>query len=145
MAAKVKLLAVLLQEKISLAKDSYESSLINNFALANNNKIYSYIRNITKPRSIPSTAHFNSLVASSDSDLFNYYFHSVFTNTSSLPSINDLPDLSYIINSIKFIEMEVYDDLIQTKHQVLMIFHPEYYNHILKSCSDHCIICLLFH
>ena len=44
MAAKVNSLEVLLQEKISSAKNSYGSSLINNFALANNNKIYSYIR-----------------------------------------------------------------------------------------------------
>ena len=85
-AAKVKSLEVLVQEKITSAKNSYESSLINDFALADNNKIYSYIRNITKTRSIPSTVHFDSLAASSNSDrvnLFNCYFHSVFTNTSS--------------------------------------------------------------
>ena len=55
MAAKVKSLEILLQEKIRLAKNSYETSLINDFALANSNKIYGYIRNITKSRSIPST------------------------------------------------------------------------------------------
>ena len=41
MAVNVKSLEVLLQEKISLAKNSYESPLINNFAQANNNKILS--------------------------------------------------------------------------------------------------------
>ena len=102
-----------LQEKISSAKDSYESSLINNFAHANNNKIYSHIRNITKSISIPSTVHFDSLAASSDkANLFNHYFHSVFTNTSNLPSINVLPDLLYTINSVEFTKMEVYDNLI---------------------------------
>ena len=116
MAAKIESLKVLLQEKITLAKNSYESSLINDFALANSNKIYSYIRNIfiTKSRSIPSTVHFDSLTASSDSDkagLFNQYFHSVFINTSSSPSIDDLPDLSHTVNSVEFTEMEVYDAL----------------------------------
>ena len=114
MAAKIKSLEVLLQEKITLAKNSYESSLTNDFAVANSNKIYSYIRNITKSRCIPSTVHFDSLTASSDSDkagLFNQYFHSVFTNTSSSLSIDDLPDLSHTINSVEFTEMEVYDAL----------------------------------
>ena len=114
MAAKIESLEVLLQEKITLAKNSYESSLINDFALANSNKIYSYIRNITKSTYIPSTVHFDSLTASSDSDkagLFNQYFHSVFINTSSSPSIDDLPDLSHTINSVEFTEMEVYDAL----------------------------------
>ena len=116
MAAKIESLKVLLQEKITLAKNSYESSLINDFALANSNKIYSYIRNIfiTKSRSIPSTVHFDSLTASSDSDkagLFNQYFHSVFINTSSSPSIDDLPDVSHTINSVEFTEMKVYDTL----------------------------------
>ena len=138
MAAKVKSLEVLLQEKISSAKDSYESSLINNFAQANNNKIYSYIRNITKSRSIPSTVHFDSLAASSNSDkanLFNHYFHSVFTNTSSLPSINDLPDLSYTINSVEFTEMEVYDVLISldsNKESGIDDISPR----ILQSCAE---------
>ena len=111
MAAKVKSLEILLQEKIRLAKNSFESSLINDFALANSNKIYSYIRNITKSKSIPSTVHFDSLTASSDSkkaSLFNQYFYSVFIYTSSSPSTDDLPDLSNIINSVEFTEMEVY-------------------------------------
>ena len=62
--------------------------------------------------------HFDSLAASSNSDrvnLFNRYFHSVFSNTSRLPSINDLPDLSdltYTIDSVEFTELEVYDVLI---------------------------------
>ena len=73
MAAKVKSLEILLKEKIRLAKNSYETSLINDFALANSNKIYSYIRNITKSRFIPSTVHFNSLTASSDSEKANLF------------------------------------------------------------------------
>jgi len=112
---KVNSFEALLHEEIASAKNSYESSLINDFALADSNKIYSYIRNITKTRSIPSTIHFDSLAASSDLDkanLFNHYFHSVFINTSSLPSVDDLPDLSHTINSVEFTEMEVYDVLI---------------------------------
>ena len=114
MAAKVKSLEILLQEKIRLAKNSYETSLINDFALANSNKIYSYIRNITKSRSIPSTVHFDSLTANFDSEkasLFNQYFYSVFITTSSSPSIDDLPGLSNTINSVEFTEMEVYEVL----------------------------------
>jgi len=38
-AAKVSSLEVLLHEEITSAKNSYESSLINDFALAGNNKI----------------------------------------------------------------------------------------------------------
>ena len=78
MAAKVKSLEILLQEKIRLAKNSYETSLINDFALANSNKIYSYIRNITKSRSIPSTVHFDSLTASSDSEKAIVYSINIF-------------------------------------------------------------------
>ena len=138
MAAKVKSLEILIQEKIRLAKNSYETSLINNFALANSNKIYSYIRNITKSRSIPSTVNFDSLTASSDSEkasLFNQYFYSVFISTSSSPSIDDLPDLSNTINSVEVTEMEVYE--------VLSSLDPnnasgidDILPRILRSCAD---------
>ena len=73
MAAKVKLLEILLQEKITLAKKLWIIS-----------------------RSIPSTVHFDSLTASYDSDkasLFIQYFHSVYIDISSSPSIGDLSDL----------------------------------------------------
>ena len=75
-------------------------------------------------------------------------YHSVFTIASSLPSINDLPDLSYTIDSVEFTEMEVYDALIPldpNKASVLMVFHPEYYYHVPKLSSNHSIICLPFH
>jgi len=137
-AAKVNSLKALLHEEITSAKNSYESSLINDFALADNKKIYSYIGNITKTRSIPSTIYFDSLTASSDLDranLFNHYFHSVFTNTSSLPSIDDLPDLSHTINSVEFTEMEVYNVLISldpNKASGIDDIPPR----LLHSCAD---------
>ena len=116
-------------------------------ALANSNKIYNYIRNITKSRSIPSTVHFDSLTASSDSDkagLFNQYFHSVFIYTSSSLSIDDLPDLSHAINSVEFTEMEVYDALSSLDTNKASS-NLEYYDYVPMPYTDHSIICLPFH
>ena len=61
----------------------------------NNSKIYKYIQSLTSTLSLPSTISFDSLSASSDTEkanLFNYFFHSVFTQSSlSMPSPDQLP------------------------------------------------------
>ena len=43
-----------LKDKIKAAKQNYESHLINSYALSKNNKIFKYLKSITKSRQIPS-------------------------------------------------------------------------------------------
>jgi len=71
--------------EISNAKSNYESSLISSLS-SNNCKIYKYIRSLRKSNSIPSSVYCDSTSPTSDSDkasLFNKFFYSVFTKTSS--------------------------------------------------------------
>ena len=82
---KIKVLEVSVQKKISHSKAEYESSLVNQCAISNS-RIFKYIKGITKYKSIPSVVYFNSNMAKSDiekSNLFNHYFHSVFTDALS--------------------------------------------------------------
>ena len=77
------------------AKSDYEANLINTYAPKNATKIYQYINSITGQNNIPITVNYRSSSAMTDQDkasLFNLYFHSVFTqSTSILPSANELP------------------------------------------------------
>ena len=69
-----------LQEKIAVAKLTFESELINTYAPTNNNKIFKYLKSITKSNNIPSVMNLESLTANTDhsiASLFNQYFHSV--------------------------------------------------------------------
>jgi len=78
----IDLLEKSLQDNISTAKQNYESHLINNFASINNNKLFKYLKSITRSNNNPPIImNFDSSSASTDSDkanLFNKYFHSVF-------------------------------------------------------------------
>ena len=77
------------------AKSNYEANLINTYAPKNATKIYQYINSITGQNNIPITVNYRSSSAKIDQDkasLFNLYFHSVFTqSTSILPLANELP------------------------------------------------------
>ena len=57
-------------------------------------RIYRYIKQFTKSHTLPPQLHFNSNVANTDhykAELFNQYFFSVFTRSTSLePNPNDL-------------------------------------------------------
>ena len=66
---------------------------------------------------IPATVFFDSQVAGTDmnkANLFNCYFHSVFSSSSSnssLSSTDDLPQSSRYLNIIEFTETEVFQVL----------------------------------
>ena len=71
-------------EEASTARSVYESELINNFAIANQSKIFSYIRSLTKSDPIPHIVY-NDNSATNDKQkvsLLNNYFYSVFTTTN---------------------------------------------------------------
>jgi len=66
-----------LMDKIKVAKHRYELHLINSYASSNNNKIFKYLKSITKSNNIPSVMNLDSLNAIT-TNLFNQYFHSIF-------------------------------------------------------------------
>ena len=104
-----------LMGKIKAAKQSFESHLINSYASSNNNKIFKYLKSITKSNKIPSVMNLDSLNANTDSskaNLFNQHFHSIFHNSTSLPNIEDLPTMHDSLHSITITIPEVYEALI---------------------------------
>ena len=104
-----------IQEMISTAKLHYETSLISNFATANSNKIYKYLKSTTKSNCMPPTVDFDSSTASTDFDkanLFNHYFYSVFHSPSKLPDIDELPTISDSLHAINITITNVYEALI---------------------------------
>ena len=125
------------QQNIIRAKSSYEADLIFNYADRSVSKIYNYIRSITKTETIPTVLNLDSATVTTDADkaaLFNQYFHSVFTTSSST-----LPDMGYpSIDSLQLIdisETEVYNALISLDpNKALGIdgIGPK----ILKNCSE---------
>ena len=95
------------------------------------------MRSIIKTEAIPTVLHLNSAVVTTDADkaaLFNQYFHSVFTTTSST-----LPDMGSpaieSLQSINISEADVYDALTSLDpNKALGIdgIGPK----ILKNCSE---------
>ena len=108
---KLSLLEDTLRSKMLTAKSSYETSLIRSFAGKQNNKIYDYIKFLSKSSPIPSSVRLGSSVVTSDHDrasLFNQFFHSVFTISSyTLPSIDSLPQPPLTIDDLPISHMEV--------------------------------------
>ena len=71
-----------LENEIHQARCTYESNLIKKFAYSNDPKIYHYLKSLSRSNSLPSTIHHGSVTATMKSDkaeLFNKFFHSVFT------------------------------------------------------------------
>ena len=71
------------------AKSSYEHSLIHNYATTKDSKIFHYIKEFTseftKSHVLPPQLHTDSATASCfKAELFNEYFHSVFTHSNLL-------------------------------------------------------------
>ena len=100
-----------LRDKILHAKSQYEINLVQSFAGSQSSKICKYIHSLTKDSSIPSTVFLGTSSASQDTEraeLFNSFFHSVFTISSyRLPSLDNLPVASPSICSISISELEV--------------------------------------
>ena len=103
----------LLQEKLSLAKATYENKLIESHnILSNSPAVFSYIRSVSKQNSLPSTVNLDDTLASSDVDkasLFNSYFYSVFVRSSyQLPPVGDLKRPSSYLSEVSFSELDVF-------------------------------------
>ena len=124
------------QQNIVKTKSLYEANLIHS-SNGSTSQIYSYMRSIIKTEAIPTVLHLNSAVVTTDADkaaLFNQYFHSVFTTTSST-----LPDMGSpaieSLQSINISEADVYDALTSLDpNKALGIdgIGPK----ILKNCSE---------
>ena len=129
-----------LESKINNAKIAYESNLVNNFWFNNSSIIYSHIRNITKTKSIPSIITFDGKQACEDSDkanLFNNYFHSVFTSPNNVESLNIdlLPNIPNSLSAIDISEAEVYITLSNLDPKK-SVGADKIGPMILNSCSD---------
>ena len=75
---------------------SYESTLIDQFSQSNSHKIYYFISSLTSCRSIPANISLDSNTFNCDSNGFNEYFYSVFTQSSvNQPSTADSPTDDY--------------------------------------------------
>ena len=102
----------ILQAKISKANIDYESNLISNCAFNNTSTIYNYIKDLTKTKTIPSTITLDQTHVYNDIDkanLFNTYFHSVYTPSPvGAPNIDSLPSVSNTLSSISIDEADVY-------------------------------------
>ena len=101
-----------LQQLIVSARQTYESTLINQFSQSNSNKIYKFISSLTNSRSIPATMSLDSNTLNDDSSIadgFNEYFYSVFTRSSvNHPSTVDGPTDIPPISSIHILPEEVF-------------------------------------
>ena len=76
--------------------------------------MFKYLRSITKSKNIPSVMTLESLSAKSDYskvNLFDQYFHSVFHDPSSIPTIDDLPAIHNSLQSITITVADVYQAL----------------------------------
>ena len=103
-------------DKLLTAKSEYEAELIHSAAGTKNCKIFDYIRSITGNRTIPPSVSYNSVVSCSDADsanLFNSYFHSIFTKSSfPTPNPDNLPSPATFLGSISITNTEVLNSLI---------------------------------
>ena len=107
----------ILQDKIAVAKQTFEFDLINTSTSTNNNKIFKYLKSITKSNNIPSVMNFDSSTANTDqniANLFNQlqYFYSVFHDSSSFPNIDDLPPVHDSLSSITISTADIFGALV---------------------------------
>ena len=104
-----------LQSKIQQAKSNFESKLIASFHSTSSRSpssvVYSYIRSISSQSSLPAVMSLDSQSAAGDKEkasLFNKYFHSVFTTSSSaLPPTSEMTMPLYSIDTVAFNEIDV--------------------------------------
>ena len=93
----------------------FEFDLINTSVSTNNNKIFKYLKSITKSNKIPSVMNFESSTANTDqniANLFNQYFYSVFHDSSSFPNIDDLLPVHNSLSSITISTADVFEALV---------------------------------
>ena len=105
-----------LQQTMSKAKLEFESSLINDFAFSNNNRIFKYISSFSKSDLIPASMYYNDKCCSDNfgnAQMFNSYFYSIFTReTSSCSRDPDHSQSVYNLHTIEINPSEVFEALI---------------------------------
>ena len=102
-----------LKDKITKAKSAYESNLVLDYVKKKPSKLYDHIRTITNHSLIPRQVSLGQTLATTDekkANLFNEYFFSVCSHSSSYPSI---PPISTIpsLSVIDFSPSDVYSTL----------------------------------
>ena len=104
-----------LEEKMLLAKSSFESHLVNSFAFNNLQKLYGYIKSLLKQSIFPQTIFLDYATTSTDSEktfLFKSYFHSVFCTTSFiLPPMANLPSPNSTLANMEITESDIFEVL----------------------------------
>ena len=143
---------------MTAAKSIYESNLTQNFSKGSATEVYKYISNMMKHDAIPHTVTFGSSVATSEYEkvnLFNKFFHSVFTQSSfNIPPLDQLPQPHSTLSDITITESDVYEGLISLnavkamgidsigpkvlKHCALALFKPIHHLFAL-SITKHCL------
>ena len=99
---------------MSAAKQDFESQLIQDLAANNSNKIYKYISSLSSSHQLPSIKCFGDKQASSGFDqaqLFNEFFHSVFTHSSYNLSLADIPPVGITLSSVNISASDVFQAL----------------------------------
>ena len=135
-----------IQILMSEAKLEFEDHLVATFAHNNSSKIYSYIRTLSRNSGLPPVMYLDSISATTNSDkaeLFNQFFHSVFSSTTfTLPPTSCLPTPSKSLSVIEISEsdiMEVLKHLDPSKAHGPDSIGPN----ILKYCSSALCVPLL--
>ena len=112
-SSKLQMSETQLQHKMLAAKASFEADLIQESSPKNISRVYRYINSITRHDTIPPTVSLDSHIATSDiekANLFNTFFHSVFTHSSyNLPPLEMLSMPPSTISDITISESDVYD------------------------------------
>lgn len=102
-----------LSDMIEEAKAAYEKSLVNGNDVS---RVFKHIHGVTQSQSIPGVMYLNDVSATTDAsiaDLFNTYFHSVFTHGDCpLPSLNDISFPTEVLGQVAFTVSEVYEVLL---------------------------------
>ena len=122
------------------AKATYERELIDGIALGKSSCIYDYIRSIKDESKIPSTLYLDSISASSDiekAELFNTFFHSVFTSASTEPLQLDAPQNILKLGTVDTSPTAVYKELLN-----LNVCKAKGLDGIGPSIMKHCALAL---
>ena len=107
---------------------TYEQTVLHNFATNKDPEIFRFIKEFTKSHILPPQLYNDSTTANTDSskaELFNRYFHSVFTQSRfCLPDITDLPVFGSYLDSINFTAEEILETLKSLIPTRLMAWMP---------------------
>lgn len=127
-----------LQEDIMEARSGWECQLVKDFAGHKNYQIFNHIRSLSRHATLPNPMSLNSEVVSTPqekAEVFNKYFHSVLSKSSSdLPVLDSYCSHPDTLNSINIEVSEVYNamaSLDPTKAMGIDNISPK----ILKYCA----------